>query len=166
MANPLRARIARITRAGVAVILLAGIAVLSTAQLVVWAVTQRFYSGQTDEISGYERRLAGLRRMLPRRGVVSYVSDQPDSDKERYLTQYALAPLLLDLAPQHGLGVGNFFDPASGPALVAAGPFEVLRDLGEGVMLLRRSRDLGEGVMLLRRSRDLGEGVMLLRPSR
>ena len=76
--------------------------------------------------------------MLPPRGVVSYLSDRPDADKERYLTQYALAPLLLDPGPGQVLAVGNFFDPAAGAALVAGGPFEVVRDLGEGLVLLRR----------------------------
>lgn len=71
-----------------------------------------------DAATEWEKRLSALREDLPERGVIGYVSEQDypgvsfnivDQDEEFALTQYALAPLILDRGnPHHELVIGNF----------------------------------------------------------
>ena len=71
-----------------------------------------------DAASMWEERLALLKADLPKEGVIGYVSemDYPgvpfgavDQDEEFSLSQYTLAPLILDRGnTQHKLVVGNF----------------------------------------------------------
>jgi hypothetical protein len=103
-----------------------------------------------DEVSAYERRFAELRTMLPPRGVVGYLGHpEPtgatprDSNAaallhfRRYLlAQYTLSPLLLIESTEPEFVVGNF-DPGTGrPTTVG---LRVVRDFGDGLVLLRRA---------------------------
>jgi hypothetical protein len=103
-----------------------------------------------DEISAYEHRFAELRALLPARGVVGYLG-HPDpagvAPREanaaallhfrRYLlAQYTLAPVLLTESTGPELVVGNF-EP--GAAFPAPAGLRVIRDLGDGLVLFRRS---------------------------
>jgi hypothetical protein len=103
-----------------------------------------------DEISTYERRFAELRTMLPPRGVVGYLGHPAptgatprDSNAaallhfRRYLlAQYTLSPLLLIESTEPELVVGNF-DPGVGMPRTAG--LRVVRDFGDGLVLLRRA---------------------------
>ena len=100
-----------------------------------WAVAQ-------DEISRYEARFWLLRSALPPKGVVGYLSDPwpPPFDgdwlKGFFLTQYALAPLVVVDSISPALVIGNF--RSVGPERNAADPTLVLvRDFGDGILLLR-----------------------------
>ncbi len=124
-------------RAAVAVGLLVALALASDAWFLVWTLEVRAAREGPLLATYYEGRFAPLRPLLPRRGVVGYVSDRPDSEEEYFLTQYALAPLLLDRRGAHAVVVGNFFDPARAPAIAARMRLVLLRDLGEGVMLFQ-----------------------------
>lgn len=74
-----------------------------------------------DAASGWERRLSALMDDLPESGVIGYVSEQDypgvpfsavDQDEEFVLTQYTLAPLILDRGNLHrDLVIGNFSTP-------------------------------------------------------
>jgi hypothetical protein len=94
-----------------------------------------------DSITSYENRFTELRRILPSRGVVGYATELP-SDKilsdagasaEYYITQYSLAPIILDNTKDHSLVVGNFH----GPSITEPG-LALVRDFGNGVMLFGR----------------------------
>lgn len=50
-----------------------------------------------------------------------------------YLTQYALAPLVVDHSPNHSLVVGNF--PSSSPLAFASANLQVVKDFGDGVLI-------------------------------
>lgn len=96
--------------------------------------------GREDIVTASENRFAELKRVLPRRGVVGYVSDQTDESPrlERYfLAQHALAPLIVVTGADRALVVGDFATPA-GAARAAAGSLVLVRDFGDGVVLLRR----------------------------
>jgi hypothetical protein len=84
-------------------------------------------------------RFAPLRRLLPRAGVVGYLSDEPGGAREYFLAQSALAPVVLDPEGPRALVVGNFFVPERAPGLAAARGLVLVADLGAGVMLFRRS---------------------------
>jgi hypothetical protein len=92
----------------------------------------------------YEKRFEGLKKELPPRGTVGYATDvrpeevfaSPLHQAYYFLTQYALAPVVVDNNYDHELIIGNFHRPASESA---AGHmhFTLLKDLGNGVVLLR-----------------------------
>jgi hypothetical protein len=104
-----------------------------------------------DEISTYEARFAGLRTLLPVRGVVGYLGHPEPAGAtpheanaaallhfRRYLlAQYSLAPLLLIESADPEFVVGNF-DP--GVAHPAPAGLRVVRDFGDGLVLFRRSQ--------------------------
>lgn len=79
-----------------------------------------------------DQRFAALKSSLPERGVLGYIGEPGDAGlADYYLTQYALAPLVLDRSTNHSLVIGNFSaqNPASPPGL------HVVRDFGDGVLL-------------------------------
>ncbi len=75
-----------------------------------------------------------MKKALPVRGVVGYVEDPDETtdDGAYYLTQYALAPLIVDHSPNHPLVVGNFSKLSGAPPPVK---LRVLKDFGNGVFL-------------------------------
>lgn len=77
-------------------------------------------------------RFAEIKAALPARGVVGYVGAPEDSIDSYYLAQYALAPLVVEHSANRPLIVGNFH--SSSPQLPLN--LEVLRDFGQGVLLL------------------------------
>ena len=89
-----------------------------------------------------EGKLPAIREALPTRGNVGYISDETllggYIGTERFnLTQYALAPVVVDIGPTHDLVVANFssLEPQDLPD-----DFFVVRDFGNGVLLLQRNR--------------------------
>jgi hypothetical protein len=97
----------------------------------------------TDQITRDEQRFEGLRRALPRRGVIGYASDRgggQDGVSEYYRTQYFLAPLVV--APDVGreLVVANFSSPPAVAGFAAAHGLSVAQDFGSGVALLRSAQ--------------------------
>jgi hypothetical protein len=96
-----------------------------------------------DRVSTYTSRFVELRRILPPRGVVGYfshTSGQEQLDDEMYyLTQYALAPVVVDRTPNHPLVVGNFPGALPPAEMFLVPGLSVKADLGHGVMLLKGS---------------------------
>jgi GT2 family glycosyltransferase len=108
-------------------------------------------SGRPDEITRYEARFQALRQVLPASVQVGYVTEPAawmpgDVEGPRLafrrlvLTQYALLPALV--VPESGgpLAVGNFDSLAAADSAALKG-FSVVRDFGNGVLLLRRSAE-------------------------
>jgi antibiotic biosynthesis monooxygenase (ABM) superfamily enzyme len=71
-----------------------------------------------DEISRNERLFAGVKKQLPARGVVGYreyfrKGSSPDKEsrwKQAFLTQYAVAPVLVDFNRNYPLTIDHFRD--------------------------------------------------------
>jgi hypothetical protein len=100
------------------------------------------WTASQDEMSRYEARFRLLRRALPAKGIVGYFAEPERLDrikehrKHFYLTQYALAPLVVVDNTAPALVVGNFHSAV--PELDAADPTLVLvRDFGDGALLFR-----------------------------
>jgi hypothetical protein len=100
------------------------------------------WTGSQDEMNRYEVRFRLLRRELPTKGIVGYLAEPRPPDRIRdyrihfYLTQYALAPLVVVDSTAPVLVVGNF--QSSVPKLDAVDPTLILvRDFGDGVLLFR-----------------------------
>jgi hypothetical protein len=94
------------------------------------------------DVTGLERRLTALRKALPQRGMVGYVSDT-DSVATFFMTQYVLAPVVVyrgtgfaTSTPGPVLVVGDFSSPASIPGILATNGLTVKRNFGDGVLLL------------------------------
>ncbi len=126
-----------------------------------------------DEISLYEKRFDGLRKILPPHGVVTYLDDSKsgrDDFKAYYLAQYALSPIvLLDpkfattfyskqmLVQNRKFIIENVHDPIREPYLtrLLPGQFAAAKS-HESVGTGKASGD-GHSVLL----KDFGNGVSL-----
>lgn len=96
-----------------------------------------------DEITLYEKRFEGLKNILLPHSVVGYISSKRVEDirfdvtaAEYYLTQYALAPVMVVYSQEPPLVVGNFHSAAAGVKVIAETNLILLKDFGNGVMLL------------------------------
>jgi hypothetical protein len=121
-----------------AILLLCMVILLPTIHSVMY-LTFRLQSvvSDNDEVSRHQKRLLLIRYNLPRYGVIGYVGDRGDPGKEYRLTQYALAPLLVDPTPNHALVVGNFNEAdADGGRCKHKGLVPVF-DFGDGVCLFQ-----------------------------
>jgi len=93
-----------------------------------------------------ERRFRDARRILPPRGEVGYLGDAPVTDEfedwyslRRFVqVQYALVPLTVVPDVKRDWIVTNYED--GNREGVSPGPeYELVRDLGEGVLIFRRA---------------------------
>lgn len=142
--------IARV-RAGIILIVL--FALYSNLQLLLGSVGFDLSFVGNDDISLYERRFDGVKKMLPANGVVGYVGDilynadgslNASAMRNWYLAQYTLAPVVLSNAPGHRLFLMNKSAAATDPGAPEEGGFTV-QDLGAGHKIL----NFGNGVKLL-----------------
>ena len=119
------------TKAGI--LLFVFCCLLSTRRMAFESLRLR-HSSCVDVSKLSDQRFAALKAHLPVSGVVGYIGESGDSaTRDYYLTQYALAPLVVDLSPNHPFVVGNF--PASAPSVVPQN-LHLVEDFGNGVMLL------------------------------
>jgi len=81
-------------------------------------------------------RFALLKARLPSAGVVGYIGETGDSAlPDYYLTQYALAPLVVDHSTNHAKVVGNF---RSSQSSWIPPDLHLVQDFGNGVYLFAR----------------------------
>jgi hypothetical protein len=105
--------------------------VLSSARMVIDAPRPGSSPGEIAKRS--DQRFSVLRAALPARGVVGYVGDLgPPALGDYYLTQYALAPLVVDHSLNHSLVIGNFPNESM-PAQPSG--LHLINDFGAGVLL-------------------------------
>ncbi len=89
-------------------------------------------------------RFERIKALVPPDAVVQFVNRDGEDRRAFWfhygLTQYALAPILIDSLPTHELVVVNFPDanPARIGRFAAAESLAVLADLDNGVVLFRR----------------------------
>lgn len=87
-----------------------------------------------------DERFAALKGALPKdSGTVGYVGDMniDANPSAYYLTQYALAPLVVVNGAHHRFVVGNFVRPEVAPRIAAANGLTAVRDFGNGIFLFR-----------------------------
>jgi hypothetical protein len=93
-------------------------------------------NGVSDVAERSDRRFAELRRALPEYGVVGYVGDSSETGvADYYLTQYALAPLVIERSTNHKLVIGNF---PRAPRRGTEADLVLVRDFGGGVLLFEK----------------------------
>ncbi len=104
---------------------------LSTIRILREAPSPRQFRSDAVELRS-DQRFADLKHALPQRGIVGYIGDS-DGPADYYLTQYALAPLVVDLSSNHSLVVGNF--SGSQPPPRPLDHLQLVKDFGNGVLL-------------------------------
>lgn len=92
-----------------------------------------------DSIGNFEQQLTDLRRDLPPRGVVGWISDRPYVRTNLKFAQYSLAPVILAEDGRRDLVIGHFYEQSAGRKLMETWNLETAHDYGGGVMLLRRA---------------------------
>ena len=91
-------------------------------------ITRDDVSKKSDE------RFAAVKTRLPASGVIGYIGESGNSSTpDYYLTQYALAPLVVDRSSHHAIVIGNF--PLSRPSDLPPN-LRLVEDCGSGVLLL------------------------------
>lgn len=97
-----------------------------------------------DSVTEFDQRFAELRKMLPGRGVIGYVTDPgiaPDDGEalaEYYLTEYALTPHIVVRSEDQRFLVGNFHKEITVGSLADRG-FKLVRQFGNGIVLLEKN---------------------------
>jgi hypothetical protein len=125
-------------------LLVARLAVLTLVLLNLQAFRSQLRSAADEhDVSAAQSRLEELRKALPASGRTGYITDGSPTDVLRssgatrryYLTQYALAPLVVEPGTEHDLVIGNFdeLDPASVPDTLA-----LVRKFDANLMLFRK----------------------------
>lgn len=97
-----------------------------------------------DETFRYEQQILLLRTFLPKTDRVGYLSDVAPVDpvlnaqtvKKYYLTQYALAPIVVRSGTKDEFIIGCFSDPKL--AAIQTTGLTVVKDFGDGLVLLRK----------------------------
>ncbi len=99
-----------------------------------------------DGRSLWEQRLEELRSDLPKQGMVGYVSEQNipgapydpvDSNEEYALTQYFLAPLIVQRGTQYEYVIGNFGNPEYDYKVEETLGIEQIASYGMGIYLYK-----------------------------
>jgi hypothetical protein len=129
------------------------VALLSLAALNLYALHTTVRSTSADGRVIAVQRLRVLRDLLPSEGHVGFVSDSnaglvawalhdplagpvPEDSRERYyLTQFAVAPLVVEIGPTRRFVIVN------SKATQSVAGFEVVRDLGQGLLLMRSASE-------------------------
>jgi hypothetical protein len=130
-------------RVWVGILSIVAFSLLST-RLALWKAFDELPSTPTqDEISRFDARFWRARSALPRNGVIGYVAESGglgrSADfkylKDFYLTEYALAPLIVRDSTEPTIVIGNFREV--GPELKVADPtLSLVTDFGDGVFML------------------------------
>jgi hypothetical protein len=108
----------------------------SSARLIVDAPTPSSLKDPTTDIAkNCDQRFATLKASLPEHGVVGYIGEPVAAlpGYHYFLTQYALAPLVVDHSTNHPLVVGNF--PVSLIPVAPSDHLRLVKDFGDGVLL-------------------------------
>ena len=100
----------------------------------------------TEGMTQYEKRFAEARKVLPRSGLIGYLSDPAEAEnvpailyQRRYVAAgYNLAPLIIAKSTEPQLILGNFFSNGGMERAMAGRKLVVLQDFHNGVFILRK----------------------------
>lgn len=98
------------------------------------------HKNEKTQVSEIDRRFREIRKELPAHGVVGYVSDGQFDVKKFYLTQYALAPLLIVRSTKAQFIIAYFKNHASLPQFCKENSMSVIRIIEPKTFLLKRIR--------------------------
>lgn len=94
-------------------------------------------------VPSFEKRFAELHKSMQAKSALGYVSDNPanntQAQAEYYLTQYALAPVIIKASTEEPLVVANFHTNKPDQALLRAKHLTLVRDFGNDVFIFRNT---------------------------
>jgi hypothetical protein len=99
----------------------------------------------SDGITKFDERYRDVKAVLPRQGVAGFITDNPGMVEEYYLTQYSLAPLLLEPNKSSEYIVSLYHNAPVKDGPKGPEPYTVV-DLGHGTRLF----DFGNGIKVYR----------------
>jgi hypothetical protein len=99
----------------------------------------------SDNITKFDERYRDVKAVLPGQGVAGFITDNPGMVEEYYLTQYSLAPLLLEPGKTHEYVVSLYHNAPDKERPTGPEPYTVA-DLGYGTSLF----DFGNGIKVYR----------------
>lgn len=120
-------------------------ALLLSQTAVIISLARRLPSAMaTEGMARYEKRFVQVRNVLPRFGVIGYLSDPTNDkgvtqglyDRRYHSAEYHLAPLVIVDSIEPDIILGNFFSPQAMEKAVAEHKLVVLRDFDNGVFIL------------------------------
>ena len=127
----------------IGMVLLIAFSLLSSARLLTQSLNFRGVVIGNDETSRfmrhYENRFAELKKMLYGEKTVGYSTDKALADY--HLTQYAIAPIVIDKEKCDGYSIGSFSSDQSA-ATAHDGKLSVIKNFGNGVMLFKAAAKL------------------------
>ena len=132
-------------RAKAAMAVLAVLALASNLRFLIDAAGQYLSPNRViTDIRLFAPRYAEMRKDLAPGEVVGYLTDVPDpratsAIAEYNVTQYALAPVIVQYSNDADKLVTNFHKPPS-PSLYESHGFRLVKDYGNGAMLLARTK--------------------------
>ncbi len=94
--------------------------------------------GMPDEITFTERRFQALKPVLPTDSRIGYVTDMPNIIRRYYTMRYVLSPVWVLRREDCPTAVGNFGKLENIYPMAREKGFVVERNLGGGVVLLRK----------------------------
>lgn len=98
----------------------------------------------SESIFPFEKRFIALRQVLPKRGVVGFITDvgkdecREDPETRILTAQYSLAPIILGNSLDYPLIVGHFRNPTPDFEFYVNKGLIPLRDFGNGIFLFKR----------------------------
>lgn len=134
-------------RVGAAILLVSLTSFLSAAQWLKEVVSFDPRLIGKDKITLSEKRFEGLKKVLPSRGILGFISDErvqehPDNFEQiikYYKTQYALSPLIILNTPHCKQVIGNFQETVIVSQTYREWNVEVLANFDGVVWLLNKN---------------------------
>lgn len=102
------------------------------------SVRRYLKSPHIDEVTKNENRFADLRKILPKHGVVGYVTD--GSDGEYFQTQYTLSPTVVATGIEYHLVIGNFHGVVDANDTAKKLNLTLLQKFSDGLFLFKNER--------------------------
>jgi len=104
---------------------------------------ERSPSSEVEKVTLIEKKLEGVRAILPERGIIGYISDLAPAgtaDEEYFLTQYVLAPLVVADDVYHSFVLANMHKADS--KLTVRDNLKLIKVFPSGVLLFKHNDDL------------------------
>jgi hypothetical protein len=129
----------------VSIALALAVAALGLSQVsAIVRLAQRLPSAMaTEGMARYEKRFAEARKVLPRTGIIGYLSDPQDNmavndglyERRYHAAEYHLAPAIIADSTEPQIILGNFFSPTGMKSAMAGHKFRVLYNFQNGVLI-------------------------------
>ena len=137
------AKLVSLIRHQLAIFLLIGIALVSAGSVLLDVFKAYSSNPAAGQTAVFQARFEEMRKALPPHGVVGYITDAAPDEATRsleyFLTQYALAPVVVVDDPNQALVVSNFHTARAANDLLSEKHLVLVRDFSNGVLLLRSS---------------------------